>query len=188
MVAKCAAACSSSVDLPMPGSPPSSTSEPGNDAAAEHAIELADARREASGVGRFNFCVQLRRRGCTELRVPVVRSRPPARLRARHAPRQTSSRRRIRCTCPSTWAIARRIPGRRRRLWVVSFYSSRATKSRRRGAQTMTYAPGSPCLRGSYLHTDVRFAIQYDRRPRRGSCRSPPPFRARRSAATIRSP
>ena len=31
-----------SVDLPMPGEPPSSTSEPGHEAAAEHAVELAD--------------------------------------------------------------------------------------------------------------------------------------------------
>ena len=30
----------------MPGSPPSSTSEPGHDAAAEHAIELVDAGRQ----------------------------------------------------------------------------------------------------------------------------------------------
>ena len=43
-----AAACSSSVDLPMPGSPPSSTIEPGHDAAAEHAIELTDAGRDAA--------------------------------------------------------------------------------------------------------------------------------------------
>ena len=34
-----------------------------NDAAAEHAIELADARREARRVSRFDFCVQLRRAG-----------------------------------------------------------------------------------------------------------------------------
>ena len=40
-----AAACSSSVDLPMPGSPPSSVTEPGDQPAAEHPIELADPRR-----------------------------------------------------------------------------------------------------------------------------------------------
>ena len=41
------AACSSSVDLPMPGSPPSSTSEPRDEPAAEHAVELGDAGRDA---------------------------------------------------------------------------------------------------------------------------------------------
>ena len=35
-------ACSSSVDLPMPGSPPSSTTPPGDEAAAQHAIELLE--------------------------------------------------------------------------------------------------------------------------------------------------
>ena len=33
-----------SVDLPMPGEPPSSTSEPGHEAAAEDPVELADRR------------------------------------------------------------------------------------------------------------------------------------------------
>ena len=36
-----------SVDLPIPGEPPSSTSEPGTRPAAEHAVELADAGRQA---------------------------------------------------------------------------------------------------------------------------------------------
>ena len=35
-----------SVDLPMPGEPPSSTSEPGHEPAAEHAVELADRRSQ----------------------------------------------------------------------------------------------------------------------------------------------
>ena len=39
-----------SVDLPMPGEPPSSTSEPGHEAAAEDHVELADAG--ASGAAR----------------------------------------------------------------------------------------------------------------------------------------
>ena len=35
-----------SVDLPMPGEPPSSTSEPGHEPAAEHAVQLADAGQQ----------------------------------------------------------------------------------------------------------------------------------------------
>ena len=42
-----AIACSSSVDLPMPGSPPSRTTPPGTQPAAQHAIELFDARGRA---------------------------------------------------------------------------------------------------------------------------------------------
>ena len=49
-------ACSSSVDLPMPGSPPSSTTAPGDEPAAEHAIEFADAG------GERGFLRALRRR------------------------------------------------------------------------------------------------------------------------------
>ena len=40
-----AAASSTSVDLPMPGSPPSSTTRAGHETAPEHTIELVDARR-----------------------------------------------------------------------------------------------------------------------------------------------
>ena len=40
-----AATWSRSVDLPIPGSPPSRTTEPGDQATAEHAVELADAHR-----------------------------------------------------------------------------------------------------------------------------------------------
>src|SRR5262245_20096150 len=46
-----------------------------HDAAAEHAIELTDARWKAHSVRRFNVCVQLRRGRCTKLRVPIVRRR-----------------------------------------------------------------------------------------------------------------
>src|SRR5688572_16585794 len=44
----------------------------------------------------------------------------PSRLRT-GAPRQTSSTRRSRRTCPATWAAARRIPGTRRPVWPASF-------------------------------------------------------------------
>ena len=46
--ASAARAWSSSVDLPMPGSPPSSVTEPGHQPAAEHPVELADAGRTAA--------------------------------------------------------------------------------------------------------------------------------------------
>ena len=52
--ALCAATSSSSVDLPTPGSPLSRIAAPGHDAAAEHAVELADAARAARRVGRVD--------------------------------------------------------------------------------------------------------------------------------------
>lgn len=52
--ADAAAACSRRVDLPMPGSPPTSTAETGDEAARalgppQHAIEFTDAAGEARG-------------------------------------------------------------------------------------------------------------------------------------------
>ena len=53
--AKAAAACSSSVDLPMPGSPPTRMRRGRDEAAAEDAVELADAgeRRGAAAARRW---------------------------------------------------------------------------------------------------------------------------------------
>ena len=51
-----------SVDLPMPGSPPSSTSEPGHEAAAEHAVELADADRACASLSASSTLAERRRR------------------------------------------------------------------------------------------------------------------------------
>ena len=160
---------------------------PGNDAAAEHAIELADAGRQPHRVGRFDFCVQLRR----------IRTAPNCAYRllapsaggdfGAAAPRQASSRRRIRRSAPSTSATARRTPGRRRRLWVVSF-----TPTGHEGTDTRSIKPYlPPWLRVSVVRTCVLTLDPRCRAGRRsptGSCRSPPPFRARRSAATISSP
>ena len=49
--ASAAATCSSSVDLPMPGSPPSRVTEPGHQAAAEHPVELGHPGRSRGTLG-----------------------------------------------------------------------------------------------------------------------------------------
>ena len=60
------------VDLPMPGAPPISTSEPGHQAASEHAVELADA-----GAAAARPSAPRRRRAG-----PGVSARPPERAGA----------------------------------------------------------------------------------------------------------
>ncbi len=91
----------------------------GDDAAAEHAIELADARREPGVLFDLDVAVQARAaRG--RQRVPMSGRRrapmPPA-----AAPRRASSTRRSRRIARAISATARRIPGRRRRSWVASW-------------------------------------------------------------------
>ena len=50
-----AATSSSSVDLPTPGSPASSTTAPGHEAAAQHPVQLADAGRSGLRCGRVDL-------------------------------------------------------------------------------------------------------------------------------------
>ena len=71
-----AATWSSSVDLPMPGSPPTSTIEPGHDAAAEHEVELVDARLPAPRFGAAHVAQPRRRpRRCRPRRACACRRR-----------------------------------------------------------------------------------------------------------------
>ena len=89
-----------------------------DDAAAEHAVEFADAGRQPLGLRRLDFAVQPRRALRAELGIAVDRGRrAPPRPRA---PRPASSTPRTRCSAPSTWAPARRTPDRRTRLSVIS--------------------------------------------------------------------
>ncbi len=94
----------------------------GHDAAAEHAIELADAGRQPDGV---SSCQLLRTVSRCRMRLPARTGAPQQPRRPRpgrqDAPRQASSRRRNRCSVPATSALARRIPDRRTRLWGTSY-------------------------------------------------------------------
>ena len=96
---------------------------PRDDAAAEHAVELADAGRQPLGDERVDVRVQLRPRGrppgCTASRCRPSRRPVPA----LPAPRRASSTRRTRRIGRATSATARRIPGRRRRSWFSSALS-----------------------------------------------------------------
>ena len=95
-------ACSSSVDLPMPGSPPSSTTPPGDEPAAQHAIEL---RRGRSRSARFSCGVDRRERRARPIASPATLAK--ARRRGRgDASRPACSTRRSAGTGPATSALA----------------------------------------------------------------------------------
>jgi hypothetical protein len=73
---KAASACSSSVLLPIPGSPPISTTPPADQPAAERAIELADAGRQAIFFARFDGRERLQScRAAKRREAPLLASR-----------------------------------------------------------------------------------------------------------------
>ena len=82
-----AAAWSRSVDLPIPGSPPTSTSEPGHEPAAQDAVELVDPEAQPRQVG-----IGDRRPGRPARAAPPTAARSPA-GRARVGSRTTVSTR-----------------------------------------------------------------------------------------------
>ena len=88
--------CSSSVDLPMPGSPPTSTSEPGHDAAAEHA-------------GRARRCRCEKRSAADE--TTSDRRTGPAALRRRPRHRVLRGRGRAALGAAATTLFDERVPG-----------------------------------------------------------------------------
>ena len=69
-------AVSSSVDLPTPGSPPTSTSEAGDEAAAEHPVELGHARADAGRLLDTHIGQPLQRPG-DAVPAPAPSSRGP---------------------------------------------------------------------------------------------------------------
>ena len=84
-----AAACSSSVDLPMPGSPPMSDHRAGHDAAAQHEVELGEAgaparERRGSATSRSRCGGTRRRRARRPRRRPRRRGRRDRHRLLRH--------------------------------------------------------------------------------------------------------
>ena len=59
----------------MPGSPPISTTPPGHQAAAQHAVELLDAGAEARHVDRLDIGQRQHRRGLRQALVRLVEKR-----------------------------------------------------------------------------------------------------------------
>ena len=90
----------------------------GHDAAAEHAIELVDAGRQARVLLDLDVGVELRAPPPSRrARSGAPAAAAPALGRLPRAPRRASSTRRSRRSGPATSATARRTPGRRRRSW-----------------------------------------------------------------------
>ena len=150
-----AAACSSSVDLPMPGSPPRSTSDPAR--RRRRGRDRTRRCRSTAARAARSRCRRTARRGrrAGAARSDVRRRRSRAALPARrsstsefHAP-QSAQR------AEPLSAPARRIPGRRRRSSAVSY---------------------PPSLHVDYQLTRYRHCSIRDparrRRSPRGSCRS----------------
>ena len=84
----------------MPGEPPSSTSEPGHEAAAEHAVELADAGRRRATCGRLRP-----RASGTGFSAAAAggRATAPRGRRGARPPRRACSTRRSRGSARATW-------------------------------------------------------------------------------------
>ena len=91
-----------------------------HDAAAEHAIELADPGRQPLGDDACRCRRRAAARRSTARLYRFAMSAPAADRFAPAAPRRASSRRRTRHSGPATSATGRRIPGRRRRSSVSS--------------------------------------------------------------------
>ena len=96
----------SRVDLPTPGSPPTSTSEPGHQPAAEHAVELATpvGRRSASAAGTSDSATGRRAMPGGRGGRPRFAAGTDSSTSDDHAPQRGSGR--------ATWAGPRRSPGR----------------------------------------------------------------------------
>ena len=100
-----AAVWSSSVDLPMPGSPPISAIEPGHDAAAQHEVELGDAGgpadQAATGSTSRSAVGRSAADGDRDLDRPA---RPLRRLRRHRLLRHACSTPRMPRTARPTWS------------------------------------------------------------------------------------
>ena len=161
--AKCAAACSSSVDLPMPGSPPSSTSDPGT--------MPPPSTRSNSSIPAGDASVS------TTLAV---------RSGSRPAPSATGS-------CIARAATARiadalldeRVP--RAALGAAPIHfgdcAPHSCRRRRRGLRLLIQRQLTPSPWAVELRVPRIVHPMRHRRSPRGWCRWPPPSRARRSAA-----
>ena len=178
----------------------------GDNAAAEHAIEFADTRGDAIGLRCFNLRVLLRRPAPPPASHSDAWSGRPSRLRT-GAPRQTSSTRRSRRTCPATSGAGRRTPDTRilasllhdeafrghgevrrtRRMTNTESLSHRQRQSPH--AISITPSVFSVLLRvlgrfrerqAGFSRTFFRLERQAGKVPRTESFRSTPPFRGRR--------
>ena len=135
--------CSVSVDLPIPGEPPSSTSEPGDEAAAEHAVELADAGQQALGCAR-GLTSRSATTGAARAAAPRRRRRSPCRARSAAArpPRPACSTRRS----PGTGrASGPRCARTAVQTWIVVAAAIGSSETRARGRRLRP--PGDPALR-----------------------------------------
>ena len=133
----CASTMFVSVDLPIPGEPPSSTSEPGHEPAAEHAVELADARRHARAARSRRPRQRPRARRARRAGAAGARRAAP---RAR---RRALGRRRS-----STSVFHASQPGHRPCHWADCEAALRADVDGRRGHRQRTrYAPAGDASR-----------------------------------------
>ena len=163
----------SSVDLPMPGSPPISSTEPRHEAAAGDAVEFGDAGGEAR---RLAGCrpagPRARRRG------PCAARGRGARRRCRTAARlldDACSIRRRRRTCPASGWRPRRSSGRRRRCarlaisppMIVALHSAGRGWSGFRSRSCRRAAPTSSIVMSSPISVDQVAAPRRRRRARR---------------------
>ena len=118
-----------SVDLPMPGEPPSSTSEPGTMPAAEHAVELADPGQQPRD----------------RRRVDTSRQRHRPRGRAPPAPRAAAPR----AAAPARALLDQRVPRVAARALAVPARRSSARSRSRRGSVVGRAMSGRPTLRAA---------------------------------------
>ena len=93
----------------------------GNDAAAEHAVEFADAAGDAVGGRRFDLRVALRPGGGRSWqRIAMPFGRATTRRRPR-APRRVNSTRRSRCSDPAIWGLRSALLADEHRLrWLLN--------------------------------------------------------------------
>ena len=177
-------ACSSSVDLPMPGSPPSSTTPPGDQAAAQHAIEFREPGRDARVLLRLDAC-----------RARARPTSPGDALEARRRGRGDGLDERVPRAAVRTLALPLRAPGRRTRCscrrsspWPRSAPESSVADARARRACT-TAVPSLPTTTPAAwlaMRTAIgqrRARARAARRASRSRCRPRPRRRRPRAPA-----